>query len=90
MFGDYSSLEVEPGDRDAALAELAERCAVTRPKVAALSLIDQAPDAVPQRAIWHDAPDAPVPLSRPSTVRPAMPATYVVMLGPFRGSRPRR
>jgi ATP-dependent exoDNAse (exonuclease V) alpha subunit len=86
VFADYSSLDVEPGDRAAALAELAERCAVSRPKVAALSLADQAPDTAAQPALWQDVPAATAQPSRPVAVRPTVPPPYQApSIGPTMG-----
>ena len=54
---DLSSLGVAPGDRDAALQELGERVATSRPQVAALALVDRVRDGQADHSLTDRHPD---------------------------------
>ena len=66
---DFSSLEVEPGNRDAALRELGTRFATSRAQVAAIALVDQARTAQQPPTI-EDDPGPLLPRRRELQPRP--------------------
>jgi conjugative relaxase-like TrwC/TraI family protein len=85
VFADYSSLDVEHGNRAAALDELAQRCAASKPKVAALSLAEAAGDEAPRASLWNDAPRAPARAMEPAPIRHSVPPPYQPPMGPSMG-----